>query len=233
MSELKQPPLPLPTRTALGRNDYFVNETNAMAVVLIDSWRQWPNGKLVLAGPKGSGKTHLAHVWATATGARILSATDLPGSEIPELAVGAVCVEDVLAVAGDREAEEALFHLHNLCGAEGVPLMVTAEVPPAQWPLVLPDLKSRMEACQVARLRDPDDGLLAAVLAKLFADRQIVPAPDVIPYLVRRMPRSFAMAHEVVETLDGAAMASPKGVSRPLAARVLGTLAEWTEDGSE
>ena len=72
--------------------------------------------------------------------------------------------------------------------------MVSGREPPARWPLALPDLASRLGAAPVARLEPPDDDLLAAVLVKLFADRQLAVAPELIRYLVSRMDRSFAAA---------------------------------------
>lgn len=233
MTGPEQLPLPLPVRTALGREDYFVGGSNALAVALMDNWRDWPSGKLVLVGPGGAGKTHLAHVWAAETGAAIIGAADLPGADIPALAMAPVCVEDADRSAGDRAAEEALFHLHNLALAQRQPLMVTASAAPSLWPLSLPDLKSRMEGTQTATLPDPDDTLLAAVLVKLLADRQCVPAPDVIPYLIRHMPRSFAMAQQLVEALDASAMGRPKGITRALARAVLTRLVTPPEDLSE
>ena len=175
MTGSKQLPLPLPAREALGREDFFVSEANAMAVALVERWSEWPGAKMVICGPRGSGKTHLAHVWAKLSGARIVGADTLAEAEIPDLASGPVCVEDVPQIAGDRPAEEALFHLHNLVLAQGHSLLMTAEREPTLWPLVLPDLKSRIMGAQVARMGAPDDALLTALLAKQFADRQITP----------------------------------------------------------
>lgn len=224
MTAPRQLPLPLPPRSALGRDDYFVSEANATLVAQIDGWRAWPNGKLVLVGPQGSGKTHLAHVWARQSGARFATAHALAPADLPTLSAGPVCVEDVPKLAGDPEAERALFHLHNLATQAGNPMLLTADRPPAQWALGLPDLTSRMMALHVAIIPRPDDALLGAVLVKLFADRRSVPARDVIPYLVRHMPRSFDMARHIVETLDAAAMGRRSGVTRRLAAETLSRL---------
>ncbi|WP_297769734.1 DnaA/Hda family protein [uncultured Roseovarius sp.] len=211
----------LPVRAALGREDFFVSPANAEAVAMIEGWQDWPTRKLILAGPPGSGKTHLAHVWAALSGARIVAAADLPSANIPSLAAGSVAVEDIDHVAGYRDAEEALFHLHNLTLAEGHALLLTARSAPQFWPLCLPDLMSRMQGTLLTQLRAPDDALLAAVLTKLFADRQIAPSPDTIPYLARRMDRSFEAARDVVVALDAAAMAEGRSVNRSLAAQVL------------
>ncbi|WP_146590855.1 chromosomal replication initiator DnaA [Puniceibacterium confluentis] len=229
----RQLKLDLPFRPALGRGDFYVSDANALATAQIDGWRDWPGRKLVLTGPKGSGKTHLAHVWRAESGAAILQSRDLPDADIPQLAEAHVCVEDVPAVAGIAEAEEALFHLHNLTLAQGNSLLLTAITPPAQWRLGLPDLASRVMGTQAARLTHPDDDLLCAVLAKLFADRQIVPAPDAISYLVRHMPRSFDMAGRLVDAIDDAALGTPKGASRSLARRILAEIEpQFDEDAT-
>lgn len=212
----------LPVRPALGRADFFVSPANAMAVVLLESWQSWAGRKLALIGPKGAGKTHLAHVWAATSGALILRAVDLCDVEIPAVAMGPVVVEDVQDIAGIRPLEEALFHLHNLVLAEGFPLLVTADRPAHLWGITLPDLMSRMQGTQSVNLEQPDDQLLSAVVAKLFADRQLMPAPDVIAYLVSRMDRSFDAAADLVAAIDREALSRKRPVTRKLAAEVLG-----------
>lgn len=214
-------PLHLPRRGAVGREEFFVCEANAMAVALVEDWRNWPARKMVLCGPEGSGKTHLAHVWSGLAGAAIVDAAALPQADIAALAQAPVCVEDVERIAGDRAAEEALFHLHNLTLAGGHALLVTAQQDPALWTLSLPDLQSRMQGAQVARLDDPDDALLSALLAKLFADRELTPPPDVMTYLSRHMPRSHAAAQALVARLDAEAFRQQRPVSRRLAIEVL------------
>jgi chromosomal replication initiation ATPase DnaA len=229
MTDPVQLALPLPTREALGREDFYVTKANAMAVSQIEGWALWPARKAVLCGPARAGKTHLAHVWAKLSNAQIVPAASLPDQDIPALAAQPVCVEDVDKIAGQRDVEEALFHLHNLVLAQGHALLMTATTPPAQWGLTLPDLQSRADGAQIATLDKPDDDLLAALIAKLFADRQIVPAPDVIPFLARRIPRNYAAIQQMVEELDAAALTRPKGVSRPLAMDVMDRLAPETD----
>ena len=136
--------LKLPARTARGREDFFVAPSNRMALAMIDAWRNWPQGKLLLMGPGCAGKTHLAHVWAADSGARIVAAADLADADIPALAQTPVAVEDADRIAGDPASEEALFHLHNLVLAEGHSLLVTAAAQPQHWGLTLPDLQSRV-----------------------------------------------------------------------------------------
>lgn len=211
----------LPSRTALGRDAFFVAPTNALALAMIDNWQDWAGGKLALTGPAGSGKTHLTHVWAEMSGAQIIAARDLAGADIPTLAIRAVAVEDVPQIGQDADAQTALFHLHNLTLAEGHPLLLTGEGPVPQWNLTLPDLASRIAAATAVALDPPDDALLSALMVKLLADRQLTPKPDLIPYLLTRMDRSFAAAIDLIDRLDTASIALKRPITRHLAATVL------------
>lgn len=211
----------LPARAALGRENFFVSPANALALAALDGWRGWPGGRMLLVGPAGAGKTHLAHVWAAEARAVIVPATGLHGRPLPELAdQGAVVVEDADHLA-DPADETALFHLHNLLSAQGGALLLSAATPVRDWGLALADLASRMQAIAVTRLDPPDDALLSAVLVKLFADRQITVAPALIPYLASRMDRSFAAARDLVARLDAQALAEGRPVTRALAATLL------------
>lgn len=210
----------LPARPSHDRGDFFVSPANAAAVAQIDDDAGWLNGRLVLVGPEGAGKTHLAHVWAEANGAAILPAADLVEADIPRLgATTALVVEDWEDLP--RTGEANAFHLVNLLQSGGGRLLATARTAPARWPTALPDLASRMQASGLARLDAPDDALLANVLLKLFADRQIAPEPALIPWLVARIDRSFAAATIVVDTLDRAALAEGRAVTRAFARAVL------------
>lgn len=211
----------LPARPALERDDFFVSPANALAVALLDTPTSWSNGRLLIIGPEASGKTHLAHVWAAQSQAQIIEARDLTEDDVPRLTQDPVAVENADRIAGTRAIETALFHLLNLAAAQRQPLLITARSAPARWPLSLPDLASRLEAMQSARLEAPDDALLSALLMKLFADRQLNPAPDVIPYLARRMDRSFSAAQDLVGAIDSEALAQKRPITRAFVAAVL------------
>ncbi|SHE50569.1 dnaA protein [Ruegeria intermedia] len=220
----------LPAKTALGREDFFVSPANALAVAMISA-NSWPGNKLVLSGPAGSGKTHLAHVWAAETGGRIVSAADLRHDLVPALAQAPVAVEDVPMIAGDIEQQKTLFHLHNLVLAEGHALLMTGRLAPKFWELPLADLQSRVEGAHHVALDPPDDALLCAVLAKLFVDRQLNPGPEVIAYLVKHMDRRFETAAEVVAQLDHVALMEKREITRALAVRVLNKDVDETVTG--
>lgn len=215
-------PLPLkhPRIPGLDRSDFVVSPGNAVALAMIDHWPDWPDAKLVLTGPPGSGKTHLAHIWAAAADARIVPARGLSQSDIVALASGPLVVEDADDLR-DADDEEALFHLHNLMRETGTPLLLTGARAVAAWPLTLPDLKSRLQGAQSAVLDLPDDTLLSALLVKLFAERQLNVPPQVVSYLLRHMDRSFEDARAVVDALDRTSLAERRAITVRLAAAVL------------
>lgn len=212
----------LPSKPALGREDFFISPSNSLAVAMVENTASWPSGKLILSGPAGSGKTHLAHVWVAQTGATIIRATDLKADDVPDLSQGALVIEDVPLIAADTTAQDALFHLHNLLLAHGHSLLMTGRGAPRHWMMSLPDLQSRLEGTQNVTLDAPDDKLLSAVLAKLFADRQITPKADVIPYLMTRMERSFDTAQSLVAKLDHASLTEGRSLTRRFASQLLG-----------
>lgn len=224
MSAGRQMVFDLPARPALGRDDFFVSPANRLALAQVDAWPAWPDRRLAICGPGGSGKTHIVHVWAARAGARILPAAALRSLDLARLPAGvALAIEDVDRSGDARraEAEEALFHLMNHLAASGGSLMLTGRTPPAQWDVALPDLASRLGGAQVARLDPPDDALLSAVLVKLFSDRQIDVGPDLIAYLLARMDRSFEAAEALVTRLDVAGLARQRPITPRLAGEVL------------
>lgn len=215
----------LPAKPALGRDAFFVSPSNALAVKRLECWQDWPDGRLVLCGPAGAGKTHLAHVWASEAGATLVEALDLNDDLAARLSdQTCLVVENADRVAGNLAQETALFHLYNLLASAGGYLLLTAATAPARWALDLPDLKSRLQSVSIVDLDAPDDALLAALLVKLFDDRQIGINAELIPYLVSRMDRSADAAQNLVAALDRAALEQKRAVTRRLAAEVLDKL---------
>jgi chromosomal replication initiation ATPase DnaA len=209
----------LPHRVALGREDFLVTESNATAVALVEAWPNWPAPAMVLAGPAGSGKSHLAGIWAKAAGAAHIAASAVTEQAVPSLLEqGALVIDDAPGGALD---ERALFHLFNLARERRVSVLIATREPPVQWLVALPDLRSRLLAMPVIAIDLPDDALLRGVLLKLFADRQIPADEALLDYLVRRMPRSFAAARGIVAELDRRSLEEGGRVNRGLAGRVL------------
>jgi len=217
----KQLTFNLPKRQAHGFGDFLVTPSNQAAMAAIENWQSWPNKKLVLVGEEGTGKTHLTHIWAEMSAARIISARALTQTNVSALGQKPIAIEDADRIACIARAEAALFHLHNLLLSEGHTFLITARKAPSRWGLSLPDLQSRLEGTTLAQLDAPDDMLLSAVLVKLFDDRQITAPTSLIEYLVPRMERSLSEAARLVDELDHMALSEGRAPSRVLAARLL------------
>ncbi|MGH1367581.1 MAG: chromosomal replication initiator DnaA [Maritimibacter sp.] len=211
----------LPARTSRERGDFYVTDSNAVAMAAIEQWAQWPSHKMVIVGPAGAGKSHLARVWCDLSGAALIE-SQLLSTVLPTDYTGQhVLIEDADRIAGDDEAEEALFHLHNLVLAEGGSLLLTSRAAPSRWGLALPDLASRMEATPTAVLDVPDETLIAAIIVKLFDDRQIAAPPSVVNYLAPRLPRSLRDVADMVAALDAMSLTEGRAVNRRMAQALL------------
>jgi len=219
MEQSGQMPLDLGGKPAFTVADFLVAESNREAFAHVQRWPAWPAFATALTGPAGSGKSHLAHVFAARADGPVLTAAALRFELVPGLALApAVAVEDA-----DRGGDEAaLLHLFNLLRERGRGLLLTGREAPTRWPVALADLRSRLAALPAVAIGAPDEGLLGALMVKLFADRQLRVGQDVLAYLLPRVERSFAAVHAAVEALDDAALAQGRPITVPLARAALG-----------
>ena len=209
----------LPHAESLTRDNFLEGPANAAGLALVDSWPDWPNRIMLLVGPEGSGKSHLAAIWAEQAGGRSTSARALSAAAVPgALATGALVVEDLRASDFD---ERALFHLINLAREDEAFLLITARLPPSAFEIELRDLRSRLRAVPTVPLLPPDDQLFRALIVKFCADRQLTVDETVVSYLTTRIERSYAAVRQAVEFLDAEALRLGRPVTRALAAELL------------
>ena len=211
----------LPHAESLSRDNFLEGPANAAGLGLIDAWPEWPNRVMWLAGPEGSGKSHLAAIWAEDAGARSTTATTLTAAAVPgALATGALVVEDLQSKEFD---ERAMFHLMNLAREDEASVLITARVAPSAFEVELRDLRSRLRAVPTVPLLPPDDRLFRALIVKFCADRQMSIDETVVSYLASRIERSYAAARQAVDLLDSEALRLGRPVTRTLAAELLRT----------
>ncbi|MBF9196679.1 DnaA ATPase domain-containing protein [Microvirga terrestris] len=224
----KQLTFDLPLDPRFGAEDFLVSPSNEQAYGLIETWPDWPDTILLLVGPRGSGKSHLASIWAMNARAWTVDAAAITQDKVPHLVSnGALAIEDM--DRGERD-EAALFHLLNLAREKKTSLLITSETRPDRWSLKTPDLLSRLRLAPSVALDAPDDALLKAVLVKLFVDRQLVVDTSVVDYIALRIERSLAKASEIVALLDREALSRGRRVSRAIAAEILGAAQETDEN---
>jgi len=209
----------LPHAESLTRDNFLAGPANAAGLAVVESWPEWPNRIMLLVGPEGSGKSHLAAIWAEQAGARSTAAHTLTAAAVPgALATGALVVEDLRSSDFD---ERALFHLMNLAREDGAFVLVTARESPSAFQIELRDLRSRLRAVPTVSLLPPDDQLFRALIVKFCADRQLAVDETVVSYLATRIERSYAAVRRAVELLDTEALRLGRPVTRALAAELL------------
>ncbi|MBI1774813.1 MAG: DNA replication protein [Proteobacteria bacterium] len=213
--------LDLGHRPAFGLDDFLVADPNREAVAWLDRWPDWPAPALALYGPAGSGKSHLAEVWRSRSRALGFRPSDLEVARVPELAHAGAVVLDPMEGAFE---ERALLHLYNTLAERRGHLLLVAREPPSRWPVGLADLKSRLGALPAVAVGAPDDTLLAAVMVKLFNDRQLHVEAELVRYLLLRLERSFAAIRAAVASLDQSALEQQRPVNVALAREMLGRL---------
>ena len=216
---IKQIPLSFDINPDYKRSDFLVNQCNEKAVAIIDKWPEWSFFAQVLYGPKGCGKSHLAHIFADHVktlyykpiAVRIVKADSITvrRAEILHKESPFLVVEDLTP----KVDNEALFHLFNLYQNEGGYILFTAELPPARMRFKLADLQSRLNIIPAIAIGEPDDEMLAALIVKLFNDRQIMISQETLNYILQNIERSFSFAIKLVEEADFISLAKKRAMS--------------------
>ena len=213
MSE--QLPLTFPHRPQFREVDFLPSSGNREAMDFLGRVAEWPGGRLALWGEAGAGKTHLLRIWAARTGAAVMDGAELQQERWP---AGPLALDGADAVPN----EVALLHLLNAAEQAGHPVLLAARPPPARYPVRLPDLASRLRAILAVQVGPADEAFLADLLSRLLSERQMVVSASMRAWLLRRLPRRPGSVVEAVARLDGAALAAGSGITRALAAEVLG-----------
>ena len=208
----------LPIKAAHGRDAFFVSEANKNAVATLENPETWPQGKMILLGPKACGKSHLLEIWLNENKAQKID--PLRCFDQPDTAARIV-VDNLQELAGIPPAETRLFHLHNHLQFTGGKLLMASSMAVRQAGFGLPDLLSRLEGTSCAKIDRPDDALLHAVLLKAFMDRQLSPPPAVLAYILKNMDRSFDAVNNIVTRLDVRSMSTKRPITRAMAASIL------------
>lgn len=188
--------LPLAWPADPAADDFVVSESNLNAVRHFERWGAWPVMATLLVGPRKSGRSLLARIFAAKSGGTI--------------------IDDA-----ERVPETKIFHAWNQAQAERRPLLVVADAPPPDWAVALPDLRTRLAATPVARIGPPDDALMTALLERQFLRRGLDARPELIAWLTARLERDHVILDRAVDVLDQDVLESRKRLSIPLARTTL------------
>ncbi len=228
--KIRQFPLEFKVCPDFGRADFMENQCNREALQAIERWPEWPFFALVLYGPTGCGKSHLAHIFTQRVAAccqrpipvAMINALDVKVNKVERLHRENPCL--VVENLTPRADNEALFHLFNLYQNEGGYILFTAAQAPARLKFRLPDLQSRLNMIPSIVIEEPDDEMLSVLVMKLFNDRQIIISPEVLTYIVHHMQRSFSYAQKLVAEIDAISLARKRAVSIPIVKEALTVL---------
>ncbi|MEN2784886.1 chromosomal replication initiator DnaA [Sphingomonas qilianensis] len=177
-------------------DEFLVSDSNRRAVQLLEHWASWPVMTVVLTGPRKSGRSLLARIFAAKSGGTI--------------------IDDA-----ERQPEAMLFHAWNRAQEERHPLVIIADHAPPEWSAKLPDLRSRLAASPVAQIGAPDDALMQALFERLFLKRGLDARPDLIQWLLTRVERSHIALIRAVDVLDQEVLERRKRLSIALAKATL------------
>ncbi|MEK9670939.1 MAG: DnaA/Hda family protein [Rhodospirillaceae bacterium] len=226
MSGPRQIPFTFDQRLALDAEDFLVTPANRDAVAWVDRWPDWTAPLLTVWGPAGAGKTHLTQVFLERTAGLLAKTPDLPrlAAEGPPAAIAVDGLYDGGGIAA--ATEEALFHLFNHAKLNGGHILLTGRAAPSRWSIELADLKSRLVGALAVEITAPDDALIAALIVKLFSDRQVRVDEDVVAYMTQRMGRTYQAVSDLVGRIDRAALAEKRRITVPLARDVMAAMGD-------
>ncbi len=211
--ELKQLPFAFTKPNLMRREDFMVSTCNAEAFQMIETWPHWLTSGLVIYGPHGCGKSHLAHLFVD----KLLSCTARP-TNITIVEASRIKMRNVARIAAENQSivienltpkvdAEALFHLYNIYNVPERYMLWTATEAPSRMRFALKDLQSRLNMLPSIAITEPDDVMMQTLVVKLFTDRQLIISPEILDYIVVHARRSFAYMRDLVAEIDAVSLA--------------------------
>ena len=203
--------LPLSLPPSLEMGDFIVSSSNEEALSWLGKWPQWPQNTLLIQGPAGCGKSHIASIWKRQ--AHLLTSKEITLQNLPALLEKS---HFVLDDADQVAEEEALFHLLNAVRNGDGSLLLLSSLSPQEWPIALPDLRSRLNALLRVTIKSPDDVLMKGLIRKYFQDQQTILSEEVLTYLFHHLPRAYDALWTSLNKINEMAMGKKRAITIPL-----------------
>jgi hypothetical protein len=189
---MSQIALPFDWPAEAEKSDFLVSDCNRSVADHLEHWSRWPVRASVLVGTRKSGRSLIGRIFARNTGGHV--------------------IDDA-----ETHAETAIFHAWNEAQEGRHPLLIITLRPPAQWPVRLPDLKSRLGATPMVVLDFPDVALCETLISHLLRRRGVGIPPDVARFVAARMERSYVEIQRVVDALDADSLSAKRAITIPFA----------------
>ena len=210
MSELDQKLLDFGISESFDENDYYVSKSNYFAKNILETWPQWEKKIVNLTGEKYSGKTHLSTIFKIKSNALYLLSKNIDNSTLKKIKLSnSIIIEDL----DDTFDERLLYSIFNLVEQDNKYLLISSNKPIDTLSFSLPDLVSRLKNCIIAKIEQPDDDLIYAIILKSFSDRQIKLDNKIVDYIIKRIARSYSKMHEFIYKIDELSLKKRKSIN--------------------
>ena len=199
MSELNQLLINFNQKQNFNYDDFYVSKSNFFAFQLIESWPKWEKNIVNIHGEKYCGKTHLSNIFIKKYNAKKVLEKDFNSHTLKELKIYEnIILEDFK----NKTDEKLIYSLFNLIDQDNKFLIINSNISITEMSFKLNDLKSRVKNCILAKIENPDDDLIFALIIKYFSDKQITIEKKLIEYIVKRIHRSYRKIFEFIYKVD-------------------------------
>ena len=210
MREVDQKLLDFAVNESFNENDYYVSSSNYFAKNIIQTWPKWEKKIINITGEKYCGKTHLSTIFKIKSNALYLYSNKINNNSIKRIKLyNSIIIEDL----DESFDEKLLYSIFNLIEQDNKYLLISSIKPIDTMKFKLPDLISRLKNCIIAKIEQPDDDLIYAIILKSFSDRQIKLDNKIIDYIIKRIARSYSKMQEFIYKIDELSLKKKKSIN--------------------
>ena len=190
-------------------DDFYVCKSNYYAFELISNWPKWEKNFLNISGEKYSGKSHLVNIFLKKFKGIKLELNSLNDENIKKIKPFQNVVLENLSL---NVNEKLIYSLFNLIDLDNKFLIITSAKPISEIDFYLDDLRSRTRNCLLAKIENPDDELMFALILKNLSDRQITLDKKLIDFIIKRVERSYGKIFEFIYKIDKISLKKKKPI---------------------
>ncbi len=191
-------------------DDFFVSKSNFFAFELIEKWPRWEKNILNVYGEKFCGKSHLANIFCNKNKGKKINENQFNFETLKEIKLYENIILDDFK---NKTEERLLYSLFNLVDQDSKYLLINSLIPINEMDFRLDDLKSRSKNCLFAKIENPDDELMFAIILKNFSDRQIDIDKKLIDFIIKRIDRSYGKISDFIYKIDELGLKKKKPIN--------------------
>ena len=190
-------------------NDFYVGKSNYYAFQILEKWPKWEKNILNICGEKYSGKTHLSNIFLNKNGGIKINEKEISHEIFKKFKL----YENIIIDNYNNKVDEKLIYsIFNLVDQDNKYLIINSINPINKIDFKLNDLKSRSKNCLFAKIENPDDELMFAVILKSFSDRQIQIDKKLIDFIIKRIDRSYGKIADFIYKVDELSLKKKKAI---------------------